>query len=51
MWRYRITRLLSRKYPDLVIPDALAAEGSSKRDWNRFLDSHYRRGWNVNVSR
>ncbi len=37
--------------PDLVIPDALAAEGSSKRDWNRFLDSHYRRGWNVNVSR
>ncbi|HFP5330205.1 TPA: transposase, partial [Escherichia coli] len=23
----------------------------SKRDWNRFLDSHYRRGWNVNVSR
>ncbi|WP_170993405.1 transposase, partial [Escherichia coli] len=42
MWRYRITRLLSRKYPDLVIPDALAAEGSSKRDWNRFLDSHYR---------
>ncbi|MEI1559996.1 hypothetical protein QJN76_26170, partial [Escherichia coli] len=38
-------------YPDLVIPDALAVEGSSRRDWNRFLDSHYRRGWNVNVSR
>ncbi|CAM4501738.1 IS91, transposase, truncation [Escherichia coli] len=51
MWRYRITRLLSRKYPELVIPDGLAAEGSSKRDWNRFLDIHYRRGWNVNVSR
>ncbi|EIQ27937.1 transposase family protein [Shigella flexneri K-404] len=51
MWRYRITRLLSRKYPDLVMPDALAAEGSSKREWNRFLDTHYRRGWNVNVSR
>lgn len=51
MWRYRITRLLSRKYPELVITDALAAEGSSKRDWNRFLDTHYRRGWNVNVSR
>ncbi|EJC5683237.1 transposase, partial [Escherichia coli] len=51
MWRYRITRLLSRKYPELVIPDALAVEGSSRRDWNRFLDSHYRRGWNVNVSR
>ncbi|PXF64763.1 IS91 family transposase, partial [Escherichia coli O157] len=44
-------RLLSRKYPELVIPDALAAEGSSKRDWNRFPDIHYRRGWNVNVSR
>ncbi|ENC3390685.1 transposase, partial [Escherichia coli] len=43
MWRYRITRLLSRKYPDLVIPDALAAEGSSKRDWSRLLDTHYRR--------
>ncbi|HCW2892672.1 TPA: transposase, partial [Escherichia coli] len=51
MWRYRITWLLSRKYPELVIPDALAVEGSSRRDWNRFLDSHYRRGWNVNVSR
>ena len=51
MWRYRITRLLSRKYPDLAIPDALAAEGSCKRDWNRFLNTHYRRGWNVNVSR
>ncbi|AAP17228.1 IS1294 orfB [Shigella flexneri 2a str. 2457T] len=33
------------------MPDALAAEGSSKREWNRFLDTHYRRGWNVNVSR
>ncbi|MGX2737573.1 IS91 family transposase, partial [Escherichia coli] len=51
MWRYRITRLLSRKYPELLIPDALAAEGSRKREWNRFLDTHYRRGWNVNVSR
>ncbi len=20
-------------------------------DWNRFLDTHYRRGWNVNISR
>ncbi|HFT9878118.1 TPA: transposase, partial [Escherichia coli] len=51
MWRYRITRLLSRKYPELVIPDELAVEGNSKRDWNRFLDPHYRSGWNVNVSR
>ncbi len=51
MWRYRITRLLSRKYPDLVMPDALAAERSTKREWNRFPDTHYRRGWNVNVSR
>lgn len=51
MWRYRITRLLSRKYPELVIPDELAAEGSRKREWNRFPDTHYRRGWNVNVSR
>ncbi|MCV5862172.1 transposase, partial [Escherichia coli] len=50
MWRYRITRLLSRKYPELLIPDALAAERNSKREWNRFLDTHYRRGWNVNVS-
>ncbi|EMW9201481.1 transposase, partial [Escherichia coli] len=31
MWRYRITRLLSRKYPELVIPDELAVEGNSKR--------------------
>ncbi len=51
MWRYRITRLLSRKYPELVIPAELAAEGSGRREWNRFLDTHYRRGWNVNVSR
>lgn len=51
MWRYRITRLLSRKYPELVILDGLAAEGSSKRDWNRFQDTHYLRGWNVNASR
>ena len=51
MWRYRITRLLSRKYPDLVIPDELTAEGNSKRDWNRLLDTHHCRGWNVNVSR
>ena len=50
MWCYRITRLLSRKYPELLIQDELVAEGSSKREWNRFLDSHYRRGWNVNVS-
>ncbi|EGC2448147.1 TPA: IS91-like element IS91 family transposase, partial [Escherichia coli] len=28
-----------------------AVEGNSKRDWNRFLDTHYRRGWNVNISR
>lgn len=51
MWRYRITRLLSRKYPDQVIPDELTAEGNSKRDWNRLLDTHHCRGWNVNVSR
>ena len=51
IWRYRITRLLSRKYPELLISDELAAEGSSKREWNRLLDSHYRRGWNVNVSK
>nr|WP_249546475.1 transposase [Escherichia coli] len=50
MWCYRITRLLSRKYPELLIQDELAAEGSSKREWSRFLDSHYRRGRNVNVS-
>ncbi|HFF0749212.1 TPA: transposase, partial [Escherichia coli] len=43
MWRYRITRLLSRKYPELVIPAELAAEGSGRREWNRFLDTHYRR--------
>ena len=29
MWRYRITRLLSRKYPELVIPDKLAVEGTA----------------------
>ena len=51
MWRYRITRLLSRKYPELLIQDELAAEGNSKREWNRFLDTHYLRGWNVNISR
>ncbi len=33
MWRYRITRLLSRKYPDLVMPDALAAEGNGITSW------------------
>nr|BAF34017.1 hypothetical protein [Escherichia coli] len=32
--------MLSRKCPDLVMPDALAAEESSKREWNRFLDTH-----------
>ncbi|BDI44299.1 hypothetical protein EsCd1HHP024_05522 (plasmid) [Escherichia sp. HH091_1A] len=47
MWRYRITRLLSRKYPELLIPDELAVEGSSRQEWNRLLDTHYRRGWNV----
>ncbi len=31
-----------------MIPDEWSTEGSSKRDWNSFLDS---RGWNVNVSR
>jgi hypothetical protein len=49
MWRYRITRLLSRKYPELVITDALAAEavnGTGIASW-----THYRRGWNINVSR
>ena len=51
MWSYRITRLLSRKYPALVIPDELTAEGSGRREWNSFLDTHYCRGWNVNVSR
>lgn len=51
MWRYRITRLLSRKYPEQVIPDALAVEGSNRREWNRFLEIHYRHGWNVNESR
>ncbi len=46
-----VSAIASTPHRTPVIPDALAAEGSSKRDRNRFTDSHYRRGWNVNVSR
>ena len=51
IWRYRITRLLSRRYLELVIPDEQAVEGTGRREWNRFLNTHYLHGWNVNVSR
>ena len=51
MWRYRITDLLRREYWRLEMPAALAAESGSRRDWNHFLDRHYRRKWNVRVSK
>lgn len=51
MWRYRITDLLRREYYRLEMPAALAAESRSRRDWNAFLDRHYRRKWNVQVSK
>lgn len=35
----------------LVIPESLAAESRSRRDWNRFLDRHNRRKWNVRESK
>ena len=51
MWRWRITDLLRREYWRLEIPATLAAESRSRQDWNRFLDRHYRRKWNVRVSK
>lgn len=51
MWRWRITDLLRREYYRLVIPDELAAESRSRREWNHFLNRHYRRAWNIRVSK
>ncbi|EDK0678977.1 IS91 family transposase, partial [Salmonella enterica] len=51
MWRWRITELLRREYYRLEMPESLAAESRSRRDWNQFLDRHYRRKWNVRVSK
>lgn len=51
MWRWRITDLLRREYYRLVIPDELAAESRSRREWNHFLNCHYRRAWNIRVSK
>jgi len=51
MWRWRITDLLRREYWRLEMPVVLAAESRSRQDWNHFLDRHYRRKWNVRVSK
>lgn len=50
MWRYRITELLRREYWRLEMPESLAAESRSRREWGYFVDRHYRRKWNVRVS-
>lgn len=50
MWRYRITDLLRREYWRLDMPESLAAESRSRREWGHFVDRHYRRKWNVQVS-
>lgn len=46
-----LPELLRREYWRLEIPESLAAESRSRRDWNHFLDRHYRRKWNVRVSK
>ncbi len=51
MWRYRITDLLRREYWRLEMPETLAAESRNRNEWGRFLDRHYRRKWNVRVSK
>nr|WP_245677320.1 transposase [Candidatus Arsenophonus triatominarum] len=50
MWQYRITALLRKHYYTLTIPDELKAEGRSKASWNQLLNTHYKRGWNINLS-
>lgn len=50
MWRYRITDLLRREYWRLDMPESLAAESRSRREWAHFADRHYCRKWNVQVS-
>ncbi|WP_074167940.1 transposase [Candidatus Arsenophonus triatominarum] len=45
-----ITALLRKHYYTLTIPDELKAEGKSKASWNQLLNTHYKRGWNINLS-
>ncbi|WP_162505533.1 hypothetical protein [Candidatus Arsenophonus triatominarum] len=45
-----ITALLRKHYYTLTIPDALKAEGRSKASWNQLFNTHYKRGWNINLS-
>ncbi|WP_334472551.1 IS91 family transposase [Arsenophonus sp. PmNCSU2021_1] len=50
MWQHRITESLRKHYYTLTIPDELKCEGRSKFSWNRLLNTHYKRGWNINLS-
>ncbi len=45
-----ITALLRKHYYTLTIPDELKAEGRSKESWNQLLNTHDKRGWNINLS-
>lgn len=49
-WRYKITALLRKNYWRLTISESLVLEGSSRREWEKFLDHHYPRKWNIHVT-
>nr|WP_309227496.1 IS91 family transposase [Zooshikella harenae] len=51
MWRYAIIRLLRKHYHQLVFPESLQAMGASYTNFNRWLNSHYQKTWNVHFAK
>jgi hypothetical protein len=52
-WRYAIITLLRQTYArgELVLPPRLQAACPTLADWNRWLDSHYRKAWIVHFAK
>lgn len=49
-WRYKVTDFLRKNYWQLVMPSSLTQESSSRREWEKFLNRHYQRKWNIHVA-
>jgi hypothetical protein len=50
-WRYQIITLLRQEYPNLILPKLLKTVGESKATWNKFLEYHYDRYWNIHIAK
>lgn len=51
MWRYSIIQLLRKHYDQLVLPEAIERACPTYTHFNRWLNTHYQKTWNVHFAK